>query len=147
MDTNYTIENVTVYGTTQKRNFSKLPKIKYFRVQSRGTVGTMANRHERKSGAWSVLVSCEGDNKGLRLASDVAYENGMQFKTEFATKEEAFAAAMDFKKKWGVATSASGKKSQQKAEEAVKAAQQVMLESFIKNMGVTEEMARQVLGL
>lgn len=146
MDTNYTIENCTVMGAAQKRNYSKLPKVKYFRVQSRGLVGSMSNRHERKTGAWSVLVSCEGEN-GLRLVTDISAQHGMLIKGEFATKEQAFAAAMEYKNKWGVATSASGKKSQQKTEEAVKAAQQVMLESFIKNMGVTEEMARQVLGL
>lgn len=110
MNTNekYTSENCTAMGMAQKKNYTKLPKVKYFRVQSRGAVGKMDARHERKVGAWAVLVALEGGN-GLRLASDVAFEHGMVFKCEFATKDEAFKAAMDFKAKWGVATSKSGK--------------------------------------
>lgn len=146
MDTNYTLENVTVYGTTQKRDYSKLPKVKYFRVQSRGIIGSMAHRHERLAGAWAVLVACE-DNKGLRLVSDLGYENGMVIKGEFKTKELAFAAAMEYKEKFGMATSKSGKKAQKKIDEAVEKAKEDMVKSLMKSANFSEEMARKALGL
>ena len=115
MNENYTVENITKAGTAQKRNFSKLPKIKYFRVQSRGAVGTIKNRHDRKVGAWAVLVMVEGA-QDLRLVTDVAYEFGMNVKGEYSEKQKAYDAAMEFKAKWGKATSAKAKKDLEREE-------------------------------
>lgn len=133
---NYTVANCTVMGEAQKRNYSKLPKVKYFRVNSRGAVGTLKDMHERKVGAWAVLVALEGGN-GLRLASDVALEYGMKFKCEFATKDDAFKAAMEFKAKWGVPTSAKGKKSE---EDKAKAVSDTIsnIRNAMKAMGLTD---------
>lgn len=115
---NYTVNNCTVMGAATEKNFASLPKIKYFRVQSRGCVGKMSERHERKTGAWAVLVSLEGGN-GLRLASDVLFEFGMVAKCEFKTKEAAYDAALEFKKKWGMPTSKAGK-AREEAKKEVK---------------------------
>ena len=98
---NYTVNDCTVMGEGTKRDFSKLPKVKYFRVQSRGGVGTIKNFKAREVGAWAVLVCLDGA-KELRLASDVLFEYGMKFKTEYKTQDEAFKAAMKFKSEWGV---------------------------------------------
>lgn len=95
-----TMNEVTKMGAAAKKDYRKMPKIKYFRVQSRGAVGTMDNRHDRAVGAWAVLVDC-GDNKGLRLVTDIAYEMGMVVKGEFKTRDDAFKAAMEYKAKWG----------------------------------------------
>ena len=118
MNENYTVENITKAGKAQKRNFGKLPKIKYFRVQSRGSVGTMDNRHDRKVGAWAVLVMVEGA-QDLRLVTDVAYEFGMNVKGEYAEKQKAYDAAMEFKAKWGKATGAKAKRDIER-EEAIR---------------------------
>lgn len=140
---NYTTSNCTTMGEAQKRNFSKLPKVKYFRVQSRGAVGKMTERHERKCGAWAILVALEGGN-GLRLASDVAFEHGMVFKCEFATKDEAFKAAMEFKSKWGVATSKTGKA---KDEAVTKAKEEVVanMRNALLAMGMKSEMVEVLM--
>ena len=112
MDTNYTTENCTAMGNSQTRNYAKMPKIKYFRVQARGAVKDKDTKQwkDRANGAWAVLVCLEGSSE-LRLVTDVAREQGMfTIKGEFKTKQDAFDAAMQYKAKWGVATSKSGKK-------------------------------------
>lgn len=134
----YTTENCTAMGTAQPRNFSKLPKVKYFRVQSRGAVGTLKDRQERKIGAWAVLVAIEGGN-GLRLASDVAFEYGMTFRCEFATKDEAFNAAMNFKAKWGVPTNKTAKAKDEAVRKAKDEVISKMREGLI-GMGMKAEM-------
>lgn len=96
----YTINECTAMGEAHKKNLSALPKVKYFRVQSRGMVGKMDARKDRSVGAWAVLVALEGGN-GLRLVTDVAYEYGMIIKGEFKTKEQAFEEAMKIKNTWG----------------------------------------------
>ena len=106
---NYTVENIVTAGKAQKRNYSNLPKIKYFRVQSRGAVGAMKNRHDRKVGAWAILVMVEGAQE-LRLVTDIAYEFGMNVKGEYNEKQKAYDAAMEFKAKWGKDSSAKAKK-------------------------------------
>lgn len=144
---NYTVENCTVMGEAQKRNFAKLPKVKYFRVQSRGAVGTLNDLHERKVGGWAILVALENGN-GLRLASDVALEFGMKFKCEYATKEDAFKAAMDFKAKWGMPTSAKGKKTEEEKAKAVKAATEEAVGKIVaalKAMGLSDEAVRAIV--
>lgn len=123
MNTNdiYTIDNCTAMGEAKKKNLSALPKVKYFRVQSRGMIGKMDARKDRSVGAWAVLVALEGGN-GLRLVTDVAYEYGMIIKGEFKTKEEAFEAAMKIKNTWGCGKS-------------------------VKNPGVSAEFQKLVAGL
>ena len=105
-----TINDITVRGSGTKKNVGELPEVAYFRVQSRGGVGTVKDFHDRKVGAWALLVSCK-DGKGLRLATDVAYEFGMKFKGEFATREEAIEAGKNAIKAWG-------KKAERKAAKA-----------------------------
>lgn len=139
----YTTENCTAMGTAQPRNFAKLPKVKYFRVQSRGAVGTLKDRQERKVGAWAVLVAIEGGN-GLRLASDVAFEHGMTFKCEFATKDDAFKAAMDFKAKWGVPTSKTAKAKDEAVGKAKDEVISKMREGLI-GMGMKAEMVEVII--
>ena len=139
----YTTENCTSMGTAQLRNFSKLPKVKYFRVQSRGAVGTLKNRQERKTGAWAVLVAIEGGN-GLRLASDVAFEYGMVFKCEFATKDAAFKAAMEFKAKWGIPTSKTAKAKDEAVRKAKDEVVSKMREGLI-GMGMKAEMVEVII--
>jgi hypothetical protein len=79
-------------------------------VQSRGAVGTYKHGlKERAVGAWAVLVSCK-DGKGLRLATDVAFEKGMRVKGEFKTREEAIAAGKDMISEWGKAKAANSEK-------------------------------------
>ena len=144
---NYTVENCTIMGEAQKRNFAKLPKIKYFRVQSRGAVGTMENRKDRKVGAWAVLVDC-GDNKGLRLVTDVAYGMGMVVKGEFKTRDDAFKAAMEYKAKWGMPTSAKGKKTEEEKAKAVKAATEEAVGKIVaalKAMGLSEDAVKAII--
>ena len=92
---NSTLADITTRGAATKVNYSKLPSVAYFRVQSRGATGTLKDLHDRKSGAWAVLVSCK-DGKGLRLVTDVGYEYGMKLKGEFKTREEALAAGKKY---------------------------------------------------
>lgn len=101
-ETNSTIADITTMGAASKKDISRLPEVAYFRVQSRGATGTLKDLHDRKTGAWALLVSCK-DGKGLRLATDVAYEFGMKFKGEFATREEAIEAGKKAISTWGKA--------------------------------------------
>lgn len=108
---NSTLADITAMGkTAAKFDASALPEVCYFRVQSRGAVGTYKNGlKERAVGAWAVLVSCK-DGKGLRLATDVAFEKGMRVKGEFKTREEAIAAGKDMIAEWGKAKAAKAEK-------------------------------------
>lgn len=99
-ETNSTMMDITVMGNASKINYKKLPEVAYFRVQSRGATGTLKELHDRKVGAWALLVSCK-DGKGLRLMTDVAYEFGMKIKGEFKTREEAIEAGKKAIEKWG----------------------------------------------
>jgi len=120
---NSTLADITAMGKTAARfDASALPEVCYFRVQSRGAVGTYKHGlKERAVGAWAVLVSCK-DGKGLRLATDVAFERGMRVKGEFKTREEAIAAGKDMISEWGKANVA-------KAEKKAKA--KVTMESLV----------------
>lgn len=108
---NSTLVDITAMGrTAAKFDASALPEVCYFRVQSRGAVGTYKHGlKERAVGAWAVLVSCK-DGKGLRLATDVAFEKGMRVKGEFKTREEAIAAGKDMIAEWGKAKAAKAEK-------------------------------------
>ena len=100
INTNSTIADITRMGAASKKDVAKLPEVAYFRIQSRGATGSLKDLHDRKVGAWAVLVSCK-DGKGLRLVSDVAYEHGMKLKGEFATREEAIDAGKKMVATWG----------------------------------------------
>lgn len=100
---NSTIDNCTQMGTASKVNYKKLPEIMYFKVQSRGAVGTLKDLHDRKVGAWAVLVNCK-DGKGLRLVTDVGYEHGMKIRGEFKTRYEAVEAGLKYRDKFGKAS-------------------------------------------
>lgn len=125
---NYTIADITTMGTAKKRDFSVLPKIKYFTVQSRGAVGTLKDLHERKVGAWTILVRVEGE-KIDRLASDILFHEGMKYKCEYATKEEAYKVAMKFKAEWGKVV----EKAKKEKKPAVKVAN--IKDAIIKELG------------
>lgn len=101
-NTNSTIADITTMGSASKVNYHALPEVAYFRVQSRGATGTLSDLHDRKVGAWAVLVSCK-DGKGLRLVTDVGYEHGMKLKGEFKTREEAIEAGKKAISAWGKA--------------------------------------------
>lgn len=115
-NTNSTLADITRMGTACKKDVAKLPEVAYFRVQSRGATGALKDLHDRKVGAWAVLVSCK-DGKGLRLVSDVAYEHGMKIKGEFATREEAIEAGKKMVATWGKAV----EKAERKAKGPTKA--------------------------
>lgn len=115
---NSTVENCTQMGAASKVSYSILPEVAYFRVQSRGAVGTLKDLHDRKVGAWAVLVSCK-DGKGLRLVSDVGYEHGMKIRGEFKTREEAVAAGLKYREKFGKA-SAKGEEGGEKKRKPTK---------------------------
>lgn len=110
-----TMIDATVLGAgAGKFNPAALPEIAYFRVQSRGAVGSYKNGlAARKVGAWALLVSCK-DGKGLRLASDVLFEKGMKGKCEFATYAEAVEAGKKAKAAWGKAKSEKAEKAEKK---------------------------------
>jgi hypothetical protein len=108
-ETNSTMTDITVMGNASKIDYKKLPEVAYFRVQSRGATGTLKDLHDRKVGAWALLVSCK-DGKGLRLMTDVAYEFGMKIKGEFKTREEAIEAGKKAIEKWGKLTATVEKK-------------------------------------
>lgn len=99
-ENNSTMADITTMGAASKKDLSKLPEVAYFRVQSRGATGALKDLHDRKVGAWALLVSCK-DGKGLRLATDVAYEFGMKLKGEFKTREEAIEAGKKAISAWG----------------------------------------------
>lgn len=99
-ENNSTLADITTRGTAQKVNYAVLPEVAYFRVQSRGATGTLKDLHDRKVGAWAVLVSCK-DGKGLRLVTDVGYEHGMKLRGEFKTREEAIEAGKKYMEKFG----------------------------------------------
>lgn len=115
-----TMTDATVLGAgAGKFNPAALPEIAYFRVQSRGAVGSYKNGlAARKVGAWALLVSCK-DGKGLRLASDVLFEKGMKGKCEFATYAEAVEAGKKAKAAWGKAKAEKAEKKQKTVAEMV----------------------------
>ena len=113
---NSTMVTIVTMGEASKVNYAKLPEVAYFRVQSRGATGNLRELHDRKVGAWSVLVSCK-DGKGLRLVTDVAYEFGMKIKGEYKTREEAIEAGKKFIEKWGKKTAKKESKPKKSAFE------------------------------
>ena len=120
-ENNSTLADITTRGTAQKVNYAVLPEVAYFRVQSRGATGTLKDLHDRKVGAWAVLVSCR-DGKGLRLVTDVGYEHGMKLRGEFRTREEAIEAGKKYMEKFGkqvekAATKAKGPTKAELAEQ------------------------------
>lgn len=91
-------------------NSNPLPKVAYFRVQ-------YSNAFERLCKApWVLLVSCRGDGKALRLASDVGHEFGVSIVECYKTRDDAIKAGMDIKMSWGK------KKSREKPASAICAA-------------------------
>jgi hypothetical protein len=91
-------------------SLSLFPKLAYFRAQ-------YSNAFDRICDApWIVLVSCKGDGKGLRLASDVGHEFGVNIVECYKTRDDAIKAGMDMKKSWG------RKKSGEQSSSAVSAA-------------------------
>lgn len=134
INTNSTLADITVAGSACKKNYSKLPKVCYFRVQSRNKVGTIKTRHERATGAWALLVSCD-DGKGLRLVSDVGYEYGMVIKAEFKTREEAIAAGKEYQAKWHVKTTSS----EERKEENERKAREKRMAKLAEDFGMSVE--------
>ena len=130
-ETNSTVADITVMGEASKKDLSKLPEVAYFRVQSRGATGTLKDLHDRKVGAWALLVSCK-DGKGLRLATDVAYEFGMKLKGEFKTREEAIEAGKKAISAWGKAV----EKKETKAKGPTKAALAAEIEELKRQLAL-----------
>lgn len=128
----------TTAGNAVKKDFSVLPKIAYFKVQSRGLVGAVKNRHERAVGAWAILVAPEG-GRCLRLASDVAREYGMVFKCEFKTYDDAVAAGKAWREEWG-------KEKVKKERKAKKSAEEKAIELLAKKKNLTVEQVKAALG-
>jgi len=128
---NSTVADITVMGEASKKDLSKLPEVAYFRVQSRGATGTLKDLHDRKVGAWALLVSCK-DGKGLRLATDVAYEFGMKLKGEFKTREEAIEAGKKAISAWGKAV----EKKETKAKGPTKAALAAEIEELKRQLAL-----------
>ena len=122
-NTNSTLADITTMGSASKVNYHALPEVAYFRVQSRGATGTLSDLHDRKVGAWAVLVSCK-DGKGLRLVTDVGYEHGMKLKGEFRTRQEAIDAGMKYKEKFGKAVERKESKKLTPAEKVAKMTQE-----------------------
>lgn len=91
-------------------SLSLFPKLAYFRVQYSNTFDRICDA------PWVVLVSCKGDGKGLRLASDVGHEFGVNIVECYKTRDDAIKAGMDMKKSWG------RKKSREQSSSAVSAA-------------------------
>ena len=84
------------YPSQIKASSSKsLPRLAYFRVQYSNTFDRICNA------PWVLLVSCKGDGKGLRLASDVGHEFGVNIVECYKTRDDAIKAGMDIKKSWG----------------------------------------------
>lgn len=91
-------------------SLSLFPKLAYFRVQYSNAFDRICNA------PWVLLVSCKGDGKGLRLASDVGHEFGVNIVECYKTRDDAIKAGMDMKKSWG------RKKSGEQSSSAVSAA-------------------------
>lgn len=133
---NSTMADITVMGAASKKDLSKLPEVAYFRVQSRGATGALKDLHDRKVGAWALLVSCK-DGKGLRLATDVAYEFGMKLKGEFKTREEAIEAGKKAISAWGKAV----EKKAVKAKGPTKAALEAEVEELRRQLALARAAA------
>lgn len=133
INTNSTIADITTRGAATKINYAVLPEVAYFRIQSRGATGTLKDLHDRKVGAWAVLLSCK-DGKGLRLATDVAYEFGMKIKGEFATREEAIEAGKKYLEKFGKAV----EKKEKKAKGPTKADLIAQVEELTKQLALAK---------
>ena len=132
-NTNSTIADITTRGAAAKINYAALPEVAYFRVQSRGATGTLKDLHDRKVGAWAVLVSCK-DGKGLRLVTDVGYEFGMKLKGEFRTREEAIEAGKKYLEKFGKAV----EKAEPKSKGPTKAELLARVEELTKQLALAK---------
>lgn len=75
--------------------YSKLPQIAYFRVQYSDAFDRLCKA------PWVLLVSCKYDGKGLRLASDVGHEYGVNIDECYKTKAEAIIAGKNMENTWG----------------------------------------------
>lgn len=75
--------------------YSKLPLIAYFRVQ----YSSMFDRICKA--LWVLLVSCKEGGKGLRLASDIGHEYGVNIVECYKSKAEAIIAGKKMENAWG----------------------------------------------
>lgn len=107
-ETNATMADKTTLATWAKYDPSKLPVVKFFKIDSRGGIGGKKNFHERKCGAFALLVSC-ADGRGLHLASDTLARHGMRTKCEFATFTDALEAGRKMQATWGFAKPSKAK--------------------------------------
>lgn len=135
------ITNITNLANDAKRNYGKLPVIDYFDIDIVGVTGKCGTRHVT---GYAIKVQCHGDGR-VRLATDVAAEYGMKLpKNTFRTKEEAYSFAMDYKKKWGKATSKAGKAKEEAAAKA-KAYVITQMAEKLRAMGINETAIKTLL--
>ena len=74
---------------------SKLPQIAYFRVQYSDAFDRLCKA------PWVLLVSCKEGGKGLRLASDIGHEYGVNIVECYKSKAEAIIAGKKMENAWG----------------------------------------------
>ena len=75
--------------------YSKLPQIAYFRVQYSDAFDRLCKA------PWVLLVSCKEGGKGLRLASDIGHEYGVNIVECYKSKAEAIIAGKNMENTWG----------------------------------------------
>lgn len=75
--------------------YSKLPQIAYFRVQYSDAFDRLCKA------PWVLLVSCKEGGKGLRLASDIGHEYGVNIVECYKSKAEAIIAGKKMENAWG----------------------------------------------
>lgn len=131
---NATMDDRTTLATWAKYDPAKLPVIKFFKIDSRGGIGGKKNFHERKCGAFALLVSC-ADGRGLHLASDTLARHGMRTKCEFATFTDALEAGRKMQATWGFAKAPKAKG----AKKAELTAENEKLRAALLAAGYTQE--------
>ena len=138
----YSVNNITELGEKTKRNYSELPVIDFFRIDIGGVSDTDTKTQKgRHVTVYEIMVQCHGCGH-FRRDTDVAGEKGMKLPhNSYKTKEAAFAAALEYKAKWGKPTSKSGKKSEEAKTKAVEEAKTQLLDnlrSALSKMGLND---------
>jgi len=144
------INTITTLAEDANRNYGKLPVIDYFDIDIVGVTGKCGERHIT---GFAIKVQCHGDGR-VRLATDVAAEYGMKLPKNIirvvdgdveGAKKEAHKLALEYKAKWGKATSKAGK-AREKAVETAKSELLAGIVAKMKEMGLNDAAIKTLTG-
>lgn len=128
-----------------KKNLSKLPKVEAASIHVAGNKGKVSDG-VLKASAFVIMVKANGE---WRPENEWLHRAGMKTARRVYTDiDKARAAKAEIKAKWGMPTTAKGKKTEEEKAKAVKDATEAAVRKIIdalKAMGLSEEAVKAIV--